>query len=113
MDDRDKAYLLDVLESARLALAYVEGKSREDLASEPQLQDAVIRRLEVVGEAASRVSESVRLEMADVPWQEMVGMRNFLIHGYGDIDLTVVWDTLQSDLPPLVTMLDAILGDAR
>ena len=110
MQERDKAYLLDILESARLALAYVEERSSDDLAAGTQLQDAVIRRFIIIGEAASHVSESLQREYSDLPWREMVGMRNLLVHRYGDIDLTTLWDSLQSDLSPLVTRLTVILG---
>ena len=94
MEDRDKAYLLGILESARLALAYVEGRSSDDLVADTQLQDAVIRRFIVIGEAASHISESLQRDHSDMPWREMVGMRNLLVHRYGDIDLATLWDSL-------------------
>jgi uncharacterized protein with HEPN domain len=84
MNERDKGFLLDIRESAKLALAYVHGKSLEDFLSDSQLQDAVIRRLEIIGEAARRVSEQTRSDLPNLPWTDMAGMRNLLIHGYGE-----------------------------
>ena len=94
-----------MLEAARFAVRYVEGRSLEGFSEDVQLQDAVIRRLGIVGEAARRVSESTRSDYPAIDWNEMVGMRNFLVHQYGDVDTAIVWDTVQSDLPPLISLL--------
>ncbi len=99
---RDRGYLVDILDAARLALSYVEEVTREEFLRDVQRQDAVIRRIEIIGEAARRLSEDIRTALPNLPWPEMVGLRNMLIHEYGDIDLDIVWDTLQIDLPPLV-----------
>lgn len=72
---RDKEYLLDILEAAKLAIAYVDKKSREEFFADLQCQDAVIRRLEIIGEAARRISEETRAAYPDLPWNDMVGMR--------------------------------------
>jgi uncharacterized protein with HEPN domain len=65
----------------------------------------VIRLLEIVGEAASQVSEGYRTKHPDIPWKNMVALRNRLIHGYFDVDLDIVWDTVNTDLPPVVKLL--------
>jgi uncharacterized protein with HEPN domain len=85
----------------------------EDFINDLQCQDAVIRRLEIIGEAARRVSEKEKSNWADLPWPAMTGMRNFLIHEYGEIDFTIIWDTLQIDLPPLVADLEKHLGQQK
>lgn len=77
---RDDVHLLDILDAARLALRYVRGKSREEFLDDVQLQDAVIRRLAIMGEAARRVAEDTRRGLPGVPWHQMAGMRNIVIH---------------------------------
>ena len=105
---RDREYLLDILEAAKLALGYVGERGREDFFSDPQCQDAVIRRLEVMGEAARRLSEEIRTTLPSIPWSDIIGMRNLMIHEYDDIDLVIVWETIHNDLPPLIDSLKEI-----
>ena len=107
---RDSAYLLDILDAASLALSYVAGKTRDAFLADTQCQDAVIRRMEILGEAARRISEHTRAAHPELPWGAMVGMRNVMIHEYDSVDLTVVWDTVQRDLPALVSSLEKIVG---
>ena len=83
---RDREYLLDILTAARLAIQYVEGKTGEQFLADVQLQDSVIRRLEVLGAAARRVSQQARTQWPDLPWHSMTAMRDLLIHEYGDVD---------------------------
>lgn len=77
---RDEAYLLDILIAARRAISYLEESSREAFQKNEMLQDAVIRPLEIIGEAASRVSDEYRERHPEIPWHKMIGMRNRLIH---------------------------------
>lgn len=74
-----------------------------------QLQDAVIRRLEIIGEAARRVSDAKRQEWSHLPWQQMIGMRNIVIHKYDDVDLIAVWDTVMNDLPDLIHKIEPLV----
>ena len=108
---RDAAYLRDIVVSARLAMSYVEGVGGEAFGQSTQLQDAVIRRLEIIGEAARRVSEATRQRYPDLPWREMIGLRNQVIHLYDGVDLKIVWETVQKDLPALLAQLAAIVGE--
>lgn len=108
---RDDAYLIDILESARLALSYVSGMSSEEFFEDIRSQDAVIRRLEIIGEAARRVSEGRRAALPLLPWSLMIGMRNVMIHDYDHVNLATVWDTVRNDLPPLIAALEAELQD--
>ncbi len=105
----DDTYLLDILDSARLALHYIQGKSEEEFRRDFQLQDSIIRRLAVIGEAARRVSKGTRERWPDIAWQSMIAMRNVMIHDYDEIDLVIVWDTVQGDLPKLVEQLEKIV----
>jgi uncharacterized protein with HEPN domain len=107
---RDREFLLDILEAAKLAVSYVGEKSKEDFLKDIQCQDAVIRRFEIIGEASRRISEDTQAASPDLPWGEMVGMRNVMIHEYDDVDLSVVWETVKNDLPPLIDLLERILS---
>ncbi len=106
---RDREYMLDILEAAKLALEYIGDKTREEFFEDLQCQDAVIRRLEIIGEAARRISEETRAAHPDLPWSDMVSMRNIMIHEYDDIDLAIVWETVNNDLTPLIDALEKIL----
>ena len=87
---------------------------QEDFYRDIQCQDAVIRRIEIIGEAARRVSDKTRTELP-LPWSDMVSMRNRMIHEYDDIDITTVWVTAKRDLPPLIAFLEKIIksGDDK
>lgn len=106
---RDSAYLLDIFKAAKLALNYLEGKTKEEFFKDTQCQDAVIRRLEIIGEAAGKVSVATTTKFPNLPWKKMVSMRNIMIHEYEDVDLSIVWDTVQNDLPPLVSLLEPLI----
>ncbi|MCZ7383614.1 MAG: DUF86 domain-containing protein [Candidatus Methanoperedens sp.] len=106
---RDREYMLDILEAAKLAIDYIGDKTREEFFGDLQCQDAVIRRLEIIGEAARRISEETQVAYPDLPWSDMVGMRNIMIHEYDDVDLVIVWETVNNDLPPLIDALEKIL----
>jgi uncharacterized protein with HEPN domain len=108
LPEADKVRLRHMLDAAREALGYVRGRSRLDLDRDTMFARAVVRCLEVIGEAAARTGQDTRVRYHQLPWAEMVGMRNWLIHAYFDIDLDKVWATLTDDLPALVRQLEAI-----
>jgi uncharacterized protein with HEPN domain len=103
---KDTNYLLDMLTAIQLIQSYTLGKSQQDLGKDQLLQDAVTRRIEILGEAARRVSEKMRSEMPDIPWYQIIGMRNILAHEYDDIDLDIVWRVIQQELPILIPILE-------
>lgn len=109
MQREDRIRLQHMLDAARDALGFAEGRTREDLDSDRQFLLAVVKSLEIVGEAGSQVSEETRQEAADLPWREIVDMRHRLVHGYYDINHDIVWSTLRDDLPELITSLEKIL----
>ena len=106
---RDQTHLLDMLIAGRRALDHVEGLTQDQFESDVLRQDAVIRCLEQVGEASTRVSPGYRSQHPGIDWRAIVGMRNRLIHEYHDVDLRLVWRTLQHDLPRLVTALEPLV----
>lgn len=86
------------------------GHSRAELETNRQLNLALVRLLEVVGEAAARVPDECRRRHPEIPWQDIADLRNRLIHGYDSIDLDVLWMILHDDLPPLIHRLETILS---
>jgi uncharacterized protein with HEPN domain len=107
--ERDQVYLLDILEAVRLALSYVRGVTKETFLCDTQCQDSVIRRIEIIGEAARRISPQTKESYPVIPWNEMVGMRNLMVHEYDDVDLEIVWDTVQRDLPLLIELIEPLI----
>jgi len=106
---RDEAYLLDILIAARKVLRYVSDLSRELFKEDTLRQDAVIRNLQIIGEAARKISDEFRSEHPEVPWSEIVGMRNRLVHDYSRIDVTKIWDTAQEDIPSLIRWIEPLV----
>jgi uncharacterized protein with HEPN domain len=106
----DTVSLRQMLDHAREARELVEGRSREDLDRDRVLSLALMQLLQILGEAASRVSEGRRNAHPGIPWSGIVGLRNRLIHGYDTIDLDILWQILTSDLPDLIPKLETILG---
>ena len=106
---RDESYLFDILDSARTAIEYMRGKSWDEFSKDSLLQDAVVRRLEIIGEAANRISSETQMKHSNLPWQAMKGTRNRVIHEYDSIELDIIWDILQKDLPSLVKELEQIV----
>ena len=102
-----------MLDAAKEALSFVQGKARGDLDQDRQLVLSLIRLIEVIGEAAAQVSAEFQKAHPEVPWAVIVGMRNRLIHAYFDVDRDRVWDTAKDDLPKLVTQLDNVLARSR
>ena len=105
--ERNVQYLLDILASARMIRTYLEGVTRHEFLVDTQLQDSVIRR-EIIGEAAGRVSSAFHEENPEIPWNEIRGMRNRMIHAYDDIDMDIVWETVQQDIPQLISRLERL-----
>jgi uncharacterized protein with HEPN domain len=106
---RDLSYFSDILESSKLAVEYLEKISYEEFVKDTVVQDAVIRRIEIIGEASNRISDQSRNKYSQMPWVEMKGMRNLLIHEYDEIDLKEVWNTVKNDLLPLIKEIEKIL----
>lgn len=106
---RDAAYLLDIALAARRALRFTQGRTWEEFEADELLQNAVLWPLQVIGEAARRVSEGTKAAYPQIPWAEMVGMRNRLVHEYSAIDVAEVWGTVQRDLAGLIAQIEPLL----
>jgi len=109
ISDRDLSLLLDMLLAARDALEFTQTLSQEAFLKSRLHQSAVIRSLEVVGEAAGCVSPASTEMLPEIPWREITGMRHRLIHGYAEVDLDLVWRVVSDDIPPLITTLEALV----
>jgi len=111
MQSEDKIRILHILDEAGEACKYTESISFEEFVKDGKTVRAVIRSIEVIGEAASKISIEFRKGHPDVPWQKIIGMRNHLIHVYFDIDYNVVWQTVKENLPPLIEQFHSIIKD--
>ena len=109
MPKDDLVRMRHMLEAAQEAVTFAKGRSRADLGTDRMLSLAIVRCIEIVGEAAANVSSEGRNRYAQIPWGDIVGMRNRVVHAYFDIDLDRVWDTVIDDLPPLIEQLEQIL----
>ena len=106
----DRVRLQHMLDAAIEIQQYVQSSAREDLNRDRKLVHSLVRLLEIIGEAATQVSEELRGRVPDIPWSVIVGMRNRLIHAYFSINLNVVWSTSTEDIPLLVTDLKKLLS---
>lgn len=106
----DTVRLRHMLDAAKKALEFSHGQTRQSLGANEQLGFSLVHLLEIIGEAASKISEDTKKINRTIPWLQIVGMRNRLIHAYFDIDLDEVWKTIEEDLPPLIPQLEKILN---
>ena len=106
----DRIRLQHMLDEARESLSFVQERRRENLDSDRLLVLGLVKAIEIIGEAAYQVSESTRAEVPSIPWEDIVGMRHRLVHAYFDINLDILWRTVQDDLPPLVSALGPVLA---
>ena len=105
----DEIRLRHMLDAAREAVSFVQGQARSDLDNDRQLVLALIKDIEIVGEAATQITEPTRSRLPEMPWQRIIGMRNRLVHAYFDINLDTVWKTVVEDLPGLIRLLESVI----
>jgi len=110
-EDRDAAYLWDMLDASDSILGFIKAKSFEAYLQDRMLQLAVERGLEIIGEAARNVSLEFRLEHPEIPWKGIIGQRNVLAHEYGSIKQDLVWEVVKANLPDLVASLELIVPE--
>jgi uncharacterized protein with HEPN domain len=106
-------YLCDIRDAAAKSRQFVAGMTFEQFVADEKTAYAVVRCLEIIGEAARKVPDTVRQRYPQMPWQEMMGMRNVLIHDYMGVNYRVVWNTLHDDLPPLLPELERMIAENK
>lgn len=106
----DIVRLRHMVDAANEALSFIADKSRSELEKDRALALALVKSIEIFGEAASKVSRELRSESPEVPWANIIAMRNRLIHSYFDVNLDIVWQTVTEELPPVITRLQELLG---
>lgn len=103
-----KVFIQHILECIEFIEQYTRGKSENDFFDSPELQDAVTRRIEIIGEAAKNLPEETKKQFPKIPWKNIIGMRDILIHAYFEIDLALVWTAIKRDIPLLKKELKKI-----
>ncbi|OYR54007.1 HepT-like ribonuclease domain-containing protein [Halorubrum halodurans] len=104
-------YLDDILDAVEKILRFTNGMDYEAFVEDEKTVDAVLRNFEVIGEAAKNVPDDIRHEYSTVPWSEMAGMRDKLIHGYATVELWIVWTTIEEELPTLETQVESVRAE--
>ncbi len=107
-----KDYLEDMRNAAKEVLEFTEGMEFDEFSRDRKTVNAVLRSLEVMGEAAKKIPEDVRTKYPEVPWKEIAGMRDKLIHEYHGVDLRIIWKTIREDIPPLLPIFEKLAKEA-
>ena len=113
MNERDELRLRHIVDAAQRIAGYLRGADQAAFLGNPMMQDAVIRNLEIIGEACVNLSAELTQGHAAVPWQKASGIRNRLVHGYFDVDLRIVWQTAVESLPGFAKQVKALLEGPR
>ena len=106
---RDDAYMLDMLLAARKVENFTGGVSWEKFKADDLLQNAVMRQIQIIGEAARKISQQYKDLRPQIPWQAIIGMRNRLVHEYFDIIPERVWDVVEKDIPQLIQLIEPLV----
>lgn len=112
MHKDDEIRLRHMLDAAREATSFVRDSARSDLNTNRQLVLALVKNIEIFGEAATKITESTRRSLSELPWEEIIRMRHRLVHEYFDINLDIVWNTAQEELPELIVLLESAISPA-
>lgn len=112
MPPREDRFLLEDIKEAARRISEYTGRGRDAFFGSTESQDAVIRNLEIIGEAGRLLSDEARNRSPDVPWKVVIGMRDRLIHGYFRVDLEVVWETVERNVPPLNAAVQRLLDNS-
>ena len=109
MDRADEVRMRHMLDAAREALSFIQERSRAELDENRMLVLSLVKEVEIVGEAAYKVSAATRGDLLSIPWADLIGMRHRLVHAYFDINLDALWQTMVEDLPALVSVIESAL----
>lgn len=112
-ESRDPSYLWDMLDAAKAISAFVEGRTFYEFQKDRMLRNAVERNMEIIGEAANRVSEHFQKLHPEIPWRNIIGQRNILIHEYGEVKNERIWAVATERIPELVALLKPLMPHAK
>lgn len=104
------SYLTDILEAAKLVTSFIQDVDEEAFYQDEMRQSAVVRQIEIVGEATKRLSDEFRDTHPDIPWRQMAGMCDILIHAYDHVDIEEVWRTATDSIPPLIRQIEQLIA---
>ncbi|MGK7956269.1 MAG: DUF86 domain-containing protein [Crocosphaera sp.] len=107
----DLTRLKHIRDAAKEALSFISNRTREDLDNDRMLSLALVRLIEIMGEAANNVSQSNQAQYSKIPWRQIIGMRNRIVHAYFDVDLEIVWQVITEDLPPLLVKVEQAIKE--
>jgi uncharacterized protein with HEPN domain len=108
-----KVYLQDIMENMDIAENFLEGMSLEKLTKDKKTVYAVVRSIEIIGEATKHIPDSIRKKYPEIPWKRMAGMRDKVIHEYFGVNLEVVWRTLKEEIPPIKVLIKKVLAQLK
>jgi uncharacterized protein with HEPN domain len=109
MKKDDTVYLQHILDAILRIETYTHGVSKEEYLQDSLLQDGVVRQLEIIGEASTNLSQEFQDKYSEIPWGQIIGLRNRIVHAYFDINLDVTWDIVHGDIPELKKQIESIL----
>lgn len=106
---RDQEALVDIIEAIKLIFQYIEGVNSNTLATNIEKQDAILRRITIIGEATKRLSKEFRNQHPNIPWKEISGMRDVITHDYDEVDIDDVWIVISENLPELLSYIEPLV----
>jgi len=109
MPQRDASHLTDIVQAANQIRTFLQGVDQEQFDGSSLIQSAVIRQIEIIGEATKRLSEPFRAANSHIPWRKIAGMRDLLIHAYDHVDIDEVWNAAQTDIPALMLLIEPLI----
>jgi uncharacterized protein with HEPN domain len=106
---RDEAHLLDILLAAQKIVRFSQGYDAAKFADDEVIQHAVMRLIQIIGEAARKISQAYKEDHPQIPWTQIIGMRNRLVHEYFQVEIDIVWEVVEKDIPALIPLIGPLL----